>query len=132
MALSQIEATADELLSGLPHGLDHVFRPWAQSSPHQPALIGDGKVWTYGYLPRTVDGAAAELRKHGVRPGDRVDTAWVRECIKEHEGEQALTSLPPGRLMRPEAMAESYWTLYQQPRNAWSSELEIRPFWERW
>jgi acyl-CoA synthetase (AMP-forming)/AMP-acid ligase II len=72
MALSQIEPTAGELLSGLPHRLDHVFRPWAQSSPRQPALIGDGKVWTYGDLPSIVDGAAAELRKHGVRPGDRV------------------------------------------------------------
>jgi NAD(P)-dependent dehydrogenase (short-subunit alcohol dehydrogenase family) len=61
-----------------------------------------------------------------------VDTAWVRERIKEREGEQALASLPPGRLMRPEAVAESYWALYQQPRDAWSSELEIRPFGEKW
>ena len=37
-----------------------------------------------------------------------------------------------GRLMRPEAVAESYWALYQQPRDAWSSELEIRPFSEKW
>jgi long-chain acyl-CoA synthetase len=63
---------AEELLRGLPERLDHTFRPWAQSSPDQPALIGDGNVWTYGELPRIVDGAAAELRQHGVRPGDRV------------------------------------------------------------
>src|SRR6267142_1982912 len=72
MALSPVEAAAEELLSGLPQRLDHVFRPWAETSPHQPALIGDGKVWTYGALPEIVDGAAAELRRHGVRPGDRV------------------------------------------------------------
>ncbi len=61
-----------------------------------------------------------------------VDTAWVRERIKEREGEEALRNLDPNRLMRPEAVAETYWRLYQQPRDAWSSEIEIRPFGERW
>ncbi|MFO1158559.1 MAG: SDR family NAD(P)-dependent oxidoreductase [Reyranellaceae bacterium] len=61
-----------------------------------------------------------------------VDTAWVRERIKAREGEEALASLPPDRLMRPEAVAESYWSLYNQPRDAWTFELEIRPFGEKW
>jgi NAD(P)-dependent dehydrogenase (short-subunit alcohol dehydrogenase family) len=61
-----------------------------------------------------------------------VDTAWVRERIKEREGAEALAKLPPDRLMRPEAVANAYWALYQQPRDAWSSELEIRPFGEKW
>ena len=61
-----------------------------------------------------------------------VDTAWVRERIKEREGADALARLPPDRLMRPESVAEAYWALYQQPRDAWSSELEIRPFGEKW
>ena len=61
-----------------------------------------------------------------------VDTAWVRERIKEREGEAALANLPPDRLMRPEAVAESYWSLYNQPRDAWTFELEIRPFGEKW
>ncbi|MGE0575705.1 MAG: SDR family NAD(P)-dependent oxidoreductase [Reyranella sp.] len=61
-----------------------------------------------------------------------VDTAWVRERIKEREGEAALANLPPDRLMRPESVAESYWSLYNQPRDAWTFELEIRPFGEKW
>ena len=61
-----------------------------------------------------------------------VDTAWVRERIKEREGADALAKLPPDRLMRPESVAEAYWALYQQPRDAWSSEQEIRPFGEKW
>src|SRR5262245_46514676 len=61
-----------------------------------------------------------------------VDTAWVRERIKEREGADALTKLPPDRLMRPQAVAEAYWSLYQQPRDAWSSEMEIRPYGEKW
>jgi NAD(P)-dependent dehydrogenase (short-subunit alcohol dehydrogenase family) len=61
-----------------------------------------------------------------------VDTAWVRERIKAREGEEALRNLDPNRLMRPEAVAETYWQLYQQPRDAWTSEQEIRPFGEKW
>ncbi len=61
-----------------------------------------------------------------------VDTAWVRERMMAREGAEALAKLDPGRLMRPEAVAESYWALYQQPRDAWSSEIEIRPFGEKW
>jgi NAD(P)-dependent dehydrogenase (short-subunit alcohol dehydrogenase family) len=61
-----------------------------------------------------------------------VDTAWVRERIKAREGEDALDNLDPNRLMRPEAVAESYWQLYQQPRDAWTFEQEIRPFGEKW
>ena len=61
-----------------------------------------------------------------------VDTAWVRERIREREGAAALANLAPDRLMRPEAVAEAYWALYSQPRDAWSSEMEIRPFGEKW
>jgi NAD(P)-dependent dehydrogenase (short-subunit alcohol dehydrogenase family) len=61
-----------------------------------------------------------------------VDTAWVRDRIKEAEGEAALNSLDPGRLMTPASVAETYWQLYQQPRDAWTFEQEIRPFGEKW
>lgn len=61
-----------------------------------------------------------------------VDTAWVRERIKAREGAEALANLSEGRLMRPEAVADTYWALYQQPRDAWTSEMEIRPFGEKW
>jgi NAD(P)-dependent dehydrogenase (short-subunit alcohol dehydrogenase family) len=61
-----------------------------------------------------------------------VDTAWVRERIKAREGDEALDNLDPNRLMRPAAVAEAYWQLYQQPRDAWTFEQEIRPFGEKW
>jgi hypothetical protein len=61
-----------------------------------------------------------------------VDTAWVRERIKAREGEDALLNLDPGRLMRPESVAEAYWQLYRQPRDAWTFEMDIRPFGEKW
>lgn len=61
-----------------------------------------------------------------------VDTAWVRERIKEREGEEALKDLDPARLMTPASVAEAYGQLYRQPRDAWTFEQEIRPFGEKW
>jgi NAD(P)-dependent dehydrogenase (short-subunit alcohol dehydrogenase family) len=61
-----------------------------------------------------------------------VDTAWVRERIRQGEGDAALDGLASGRLMRPDAVAEAYWQLYQQPADAWTFELEIRPAAEKW
>lgn len=61
-----------------------------------------------------------------------VDTEWVRQLITAREGQQAMDNLDPNRLMRPAAVAEAYWALYQQPRDAWTFEQEIRPFGEKW
>jgi len=59
-----------------------------------------------------------------------VDTAWVRERREQLWGKQALEN--PDLLMPPASVAAAYWQLYQQPRSAWTFELEIRPFGEKW
>ena len=59
-----------------------------------------------------------------------VDTEWVRQRRVEALGPDALDD--PNLLMPPSSVAESYWLLYQQPRSAWTFELEIRPFGEKW
>ncbi|MAS41748.1 MAG: short-chain dehydrogenase [Rhodobacteraceae bacterium] len=61
-----------------------------------------------------------------------VDTDFVRERIAAREGREALATLPPGRLMTPASVAETYWALYSQSEDAWSFETEIRPFAEKW
>lgn len=61
-----------------------------------------------------------------------VNTEWVRQRIAEREGAETLANLDPNRLMRPVAVANAYWQLYQQPRDAWTFEHEIRPFGEKW
>jgi NAD(P)-dependent dehydrogenase (short-subunit alcohol dehydrogenase family) len=61
-----------------------------------------------------------------------VDTQFVRDRINAREGEEALAKLGPERLMNPDAIAGAYWQLYEQPRSAWSAEMEIRPFSEKW
>ena len=44
----------------------------------------------------------------------------------------ALSKKSPDLLMPPEAVAEAYWALYNQPKAAWTFEQEIRPYGEKW
>jgi NAD(P)-dependent dehydrogenase (short-subunit alcohol dehydrogenase family) len=88
-------------------------------------------------LRAVAQAAARELGPQGIHVAhlvidSGVDTAWVRERIRERGGDEALANLKPDQLMRPEAVADAYWTLHQQPRDAWTFEQEIRPYGERW
>lgn len=35
-------------------------------------------------------------------------------------------------ILNPEHIADAYWTLHQQPRDAWTHELDLRPWLEQW
>ncbi|MDM0021232.1 SDR family oxidoreductase [Variovorax saccharolyticus] len=37
-----------------------------------------------------------------------------------------------GGIVLPESIAEAYWQIHMQPRNAWTHETEIRPWMEAW
>ncbi len=88
-------------------------------------------------LRAVAQSAARELGPQGIHVAHLVidagvDTAWVRERMRERDGDAAITAIQPGQLMRPEAVAEAYWALHQQPIDAWTFEQEIRPFGEKW
>ena len=88
-------------------------------------------------LRAVAQAAARELGPQGIHVAHLVidagvDTAWVRNRLRERDGDAAVAALEPGRLMRPEAVAEAYWALHRQPRDAWTFEQEIRPFGEKW
>ena len=59
-----------------------------------------------------------------------VDTKFVRERIKTAGRDP--DALPPDTLMDPNSVAEAYWMLYQQSRDGWTHELDLRPFRENW
>ncbi len=61
-----------------------------------------------------------------------VDTAWVRARIVAREGADAGRLNDPDRLMRPELIAEAYWRMHMQTRDAWTFEADLRPFAEQW
>lgn len=87
-------------------------------------------------LRATAQSAARELWPQGIHVAHLVidagvDTEWVRARVTERIGAEALAA-QPDLLMPPEAVAEAYWSLYTQPRAAWTFEQEIRPYGETW
>jgi len=56
-----------------------------------------------------------------------IDTAWIREnfpdryALKDQDG-----------ILDPAHIAENYWQLHSQPRDAWTHELDLRPWTEGW
>ena len=61
-----------------------------------------------------------------------VDTAFVRDRIRSRGGEAALANLQEDQLMDPQSIANAYWYLHTQSRDAWTFELDLRPFMEKW
>jgi len=55
-----------------------------------------------------------------------IDTAFIRDnfpqryALKEQDG-----------ILNPDHIAESYWMLHSQPRDAWTHELDLRPWLEK-
>jgi NAD(P)-dependent dehydrogenase (short-subunit alcohol dehydrogenase family) len=120
----------------LPRGRGAIFFTGATASLRGGAGYAAFAAAKFG-LRAVAQSAARELGPRNIHVAHLVidagvDTEWVRARIKEREGAEVLTNLDPGRLMRPAAVAEAYWQLCQQPRDAWTFELEIRPFGERW
>jgi NAD(P)-dependent dehydrogenase (short-subunit alcohol dehydrogenase family) len=56
-----------------------------------------------------------------------IDTAFIREvaperyALKDRDG-----------ILNPDHIAENYWMLHCQPRDAWTHELDLRPWMETW
>src|SRR4029079_10767645 len=56
-----------------------------------------------------------------------IDTEFIREnfperyALKERDG-----------ILNPDAIADNYWLLHQQHRSAWTHELALRPWLEKW
>ncbi|MGA5587465.1 SDR family oxidoreductase [Pseudomonas siliginis] len=56
-----------------------------------------------------------------------IDTDFIRSSFPE----KYATKDQDG-ILNPEHIAENYWYLHSQPRDAWTFELDLRPWNERW
>lgn len=74
---------------------------------------------------------ARELGPQGVHVAHTIidgaiDTEWIaknfpqRYALKEQDG-----------ILNPEHIADAYWMLHAQPRDAWTHELDLRPWMEK-
>ena len=56
-----------------------------------------------------------------------IDTAFAREHFA-----QRMADAGAGGVLDPAHIAEAYWWLHSQPRDAWTFELDLRPSVEKW
>ena len=57
-----------------------------------------------------------------------IDTDFIRQMRADRYDEMKATA----GILDPEAIAENYWLLHRQPRSAWTHELDLRPWSEKW
>lgn len=56
-----------------------------------------------------------------------IDTAFIRDSFPDLYARKAQDGI-----LDPEHIADNYWFLHTQPRDAWTFELDLRPWMERW
>lgn len=56
-----------------------------------------------------------------------IDTAFIRDSFPEMYARKAQDGI-----LDPAHIADNYWFLHAQPRDAWTFELDLRPWMERW
>ena len=68
---------------------------------------------------------ARELSPQGIHVAHFVIDGGIRSAVRAEPADR------PDSMLDPDAIAESYWNVLQQPRNAWTWELELRPWVEK-
>ena len=56
-----------------------------------------------------------------------IDTEFIRSNFPDRYAMKAQEGI-----VSPDSIAEAYWQLHMQPRNAWTHETELRPWTETW
>ena len=56
-----------------------------------------------------------------------IDTEFIRSNFPDR---YALKD--EGAIVDPDHIAEAYWQIHRQPRDAWTHETELRPWTETW
>jgi NAD(P)-dependent dehydrogenase (short-subunit alcohol dehydrogenase family) len=115
----------------LPHGRGSIFFTGATASMRGGSGYAAFAAAKFG-LRAVAQSMARELGPQNIHVAhlvidSGVDTEWVRQRIAAAGGS------PEERvLMNPASIAETYWYLHQQPRDAWTHELDLRPNQEPW
>ncbi len=68
---------------------------------------------------------ARELSPQGIHVAHFVIDGGIRSAARTEPADR------PDSMLDPDAIALSYWSVLQQPRSAWSWEMELRPWLEK-
>jgi NAD(P)-dependent dehydrogenase (short-subunit alcohol dehydrogenase family) len=68
---------------------------------------------------------ARELSPQGIHVAHFVIDGGIRSATRVDPPDR------PDSMLDPDAIAESYWSVLQQPRSAWTWEMELRPWVEK-
>jgi NAD(P)-dependent dehydrogenase (short-subunit alcohol dehydrogenase family) len=68
---------------------------------------------------------ARELSPQGIHVAHFVIDGGIRSAVRAEPADR------PDSMLDPDAIALSYWNVLQQPRSAWTWELELRPWVEK-
>ena len=84
-----------------------------------------------GGVRQVAQAMARELGPQGIHVASviidgMIDSQRVRERFPERAAQ-----LPPDGMLKPDDIAETYWQLHHQPRDAWTFEVDLRPWAER-
>ncbi|WP_312587382.1 SDR family oxidoreductase [Comamonas terrigena] len=75
---------------------------------------------------------ARELWPQGIHVAHPIiDGAIDTDFIRSNFPERYALKKQDG-IVSPEAIADAYWAIHQQPHNAWTHETELRPWLESW
>ena len=75
---------------------------------------------------------AKEFGPRGVHIGHIIVDGVINGELAKTHFRDYLESLGESGSLEPDAIADSYWFLHNQPQNAWTFELDVRPYKEPW
>ena len=84
-----------------------------------------------GGVRQVAQAMARELGPQGIHVASVIIDGMIdSERVRERFPERAA-QLPPDGMLKPDDIAETYWQLHQQPRDAWTFEVDLRPWAEK-
>ncbi len=84
-----------------------------------------------GGLRQVAQSMARELGPKGVHVCSAIIDGAIDSPRMHERAPERMAALGPDGAMKPASLAEAYWQLAQQPRDAWTFEIDLRPWAEK-
>ena len=84
-----------------------------------------------GGLRQLAQSMARELGPKGIHVASVIIDGVIDSARMHERFPDRMAHLPADGALRPEHIADAYWHLHTQPRDAWSFEIDLRPWAEK-